>query len=59
MQVVRVALPQAAVAALPAGQHRPVGLDHKGAVLTAHHLKEESRERGGNLVRKWGLAGGT
>lgn len=43
VQVVRVALPQAAVAALPAGQHRPVRLDHKGAVLTTHHLTEESR----------------
>lgn len=44
MQVVRVALPQTAVTALPARQHRPVRLDHEGAVLTTHHLKEESRK---------------
>ncbi len=44
VQVVGVALPQAAVASLPAGQHRPVRLDHEGAVLTANHLTDE----GGN-----------
>lgn len=38
VQVVRVALPQAAVAPLAARQHRPVGLDDKSAVLSAHHL---------------------
>lgn len=43
VQVVRVALPQTAVAALSTGQHCPIRLDHKGAVLTTHHLKGESR----------------
>ena len=44
MQVIRVALTQTAIAALPTGQHCPVRLDHKGAVLTTHHLKEENKE---------------
>lgn len=44
MQVVRVALPQAAIAPLAARQHRPVGLDDKGAVLSAHHLGAHRKE---------------
>lgn len=45
MEVVRVSLTQTAVTALPTGQHRPIGLDYKCAVLTTHHLKEEEEEK--------------
>lgn len=44
VQVVRVALPKAAVAPLAARQHRPVGLDDEGAVLSAHHLGAQWRD---------------
>lgn len=45
MEVVRVSLTQTAVTALPTGQHRPIGLDYKCAVLTTHHLKEEEEKK--------------
>ncbi len=52
MQVIRVALPQTAVASLPAGQHCPVRLDHKGAVLTTHHLQAERCRQSGQTADK-------
>lgn len=54
MEVIRVSLTQTAVTALPTGQHRPIGLDYKCAVLTTHHLKEEEKKK---LRREVGKAG--